>query len=95
MIRINQLKMPLGHSRQELLEKAARLLGIPGSEIERLNIVKQSIDARKKPDIMYSYIVDVAVKNIGVKKEEGIVKRLKKRDVVVQRDQVYRLPASG
>lgn len=95
MIRINQLKMPLGHSRQELLEKAARLLGIPGSEIERLNLVKQSIDARKKPDIMYSYIVDVAVKNAGVKKEEGIVKKLKKRDVVVQRDQVYRLPASG
>ena len=68
MIRINQLKMPLGHSRQELLEKAARLLGIPGSEIERLNLVKQSIDARKKPDIMYSYIVDVAVKNAGVNK---------------------------
>ena len=51
MIRINQLKMPLGHDRAGLLEKAARVLRVPSGEIEKLTIVKQSVDARKKPDI--------------------------------------------
>ena len=52
MIRINQLKMPLGHDRAGLLEKAARVLRVPSGEIEKLTIVKQSVDARKKPDIL-------------------------------------------
>ena len=47
MIRINQLKMPLGHDRASLLEKAARVLRVPSGEIEKLTIVKQSVDARK------------------------------------------------
>ena len=51
MIRINQLKMLLGHDRAGLLEKAARVLRVPSGEIEKLTIVKQSVDARKKPDI--------------------------------------------
>ena len=59
MIRINQLKMPLGHDRAGLLEKAARVLRVPSEEIEKLTIVKQSVDARKKPDIWYSYVVDI------------------------------------
>ena len=40
MIRINQLKMPLGHDRAGLLEKAARVLRVPSEEIEKLTIVK-------------------------------------------------------
>lgn len=95
MIRINQLKMPLGHSSQALLEKAAGALGVPAAEIETLNIVKQSVDARKKPDIIYSYVADVTVRRITGKKEEEMVRRLKNRDVAVHKDRPYRLPAPG
>lgn len=95
MIRINQLKMPLGHSPQELLEGGANILRVPASDIETLNIVKQSIDARKKPDIRYSYVVDIRLKNFGGKKEEGLVKKLRNRDVLVQRDKAYLLPEPG
>lgn len=95
MIRINQLKMPLGHDRAGLLEKAARVLRVPSGEIEKLTIVKQSVDARKKPDIWYSYVVDVGIRQAGLQKEEKLVRRLKDRNVSVHRETPYRLPEPG
>lgn len=95
MIRINQLKLPLGHDRQDMLFRVSKILGIPAAEIDTLNIVKQSIDARKKPDIFYSYVVDVTVRQTGGKKEEKLVHRLKNRDVSVQSQTEYRLPKPG
>ena len=52
MIRINQIKLPLGHDRQDLPAKVSGILGIPAGEIDSLHIIKQSVDARKKPDIL-------------------------------------------
>ena len=95
MIRINQLKMPLGHDRAGLLEKAARVLRVPSEEIERLTIVKQSVDARKKPDIWYSYVVDIGIRQAGLQKEEKLVRRLKDRNVAVYKEAPYRLPEPG
>ena len=95
MIRINQLKMPLGHDRAGLLEKAARVLRVPSGEIEKLTIVKQSVDARKKPDIWYSYVVDIGIRQAGLQKEEKLVRRLKDRNVAVYKEAPYRLPEPG
>ena len=95
MIRINQLKMPLGHDRASLLEKAARVLRVPSGEIEKLTIVKQSVDARKKPDIWYSYVVDIGIRQAGLQKEEKLVRRLKDRNVAVHKEAPYRLPEPG
>ena len=95
MIRINQLKMPLGHDRAGLLEKAARVLRVPSGEIEKLTIVKQSVDARKKPDIWYSYVVDIGIRQAGLQKEEKLVRRLKDRNVSVRKETPYRLPEPG
>ena len=91
MIRINQIKLPLGHHRQDLLKKAARILGVPAGEIDQFNIIKQSVDARKKPDIFYSYVVEAAVKNVTGKKEEKLVGKLRNRDVVVMENVPYSL----
>ena len=49
MIRINQLKMPLKHTERELREKTAKFLRIPQENLLSLQIVKQSVDARKRP----------------------------------------------
>ena len=49
MIRISQIKLPVDHDEQALLQAAARELKIPSEKIERLTIQKKSIDARKKP----------------------------------------------
>ena len=64
MIRISQLKMPLGHTRKDLLLKAAKELRIQPEMIKEVELIKQSVDARKKPEIHYSYIVDIALKAI-------------------------------
>ena len=61
MIRIREISLPVEHSVHQLPYEAARLLKISNSKVRRLNIVRRSIDARKKPEIRVIYTVDVAV----------------------------------
>ena len=61
MIRIREISLPPEHSVHQLPYEAARLLKISNSKVRRLNIVRRSVDARKKPDIKIIYTVDVAV----------------------------------
>ena len=56
MIRIQQLKIKPGHSRKQLTEKAARQLKVRPEDIGSVQVWKRSIDARKKPDILGSYL---------------------------------------
>ena len=86
MIRISQLKMPLGHTRKDLLLKAAKELRIQPEMIKEVELIKQSVDARKKPEIHYSYIVDIALKSGGRKEEERIVKKKKDRNITVHEE---------
>ena len=57
MIRINQLKLPVGHTEAEFRKKAAKMMRVPLSGIVSLTPVRQSLDARKKPDLYYIYTV--------------------------------------
>ena len=95
MIRISQLKMPLGHTRKDLLLKAAKELRIQPEMIKEVELIKQSVDARKKPEIHYSYIVDIALKSGGRKEEERIVKKKKDRNITVHEEKPYSLPECG
>ena len=45
----------------QLSYEAAKALKVSNSRIRRVNIVKRSVDARKKPDVRIVYTVDVAV----------------------------------
>lgn len=63
MIRVNQIKMQTEHTTEQLRKKVAGILRISAKDIQKLQIVRQSIDARKKPDIFYIYTVDVQVAN--------------------------------
>lgn len=92
MIRIGQLKMPLGHTKEELRERAARTLRVRPGQIGGLKLVKRSVDARKKPDIRYSYTVDVSLKG---RDEQELVHRLKDRNVTLSKETVYRAPQPG
>ena len=91
MIRINQLKISVDAPSGEkaLYKKAASLLHIRASQIRKLTIVKQSIDARKKPEIYYSYVVDVELA------EEGLVRRLRQPGISVVNEVKYRFPECG
>lgn len=71
MIRFNQIKMHTEHTEEQLIKKIASLLHVSVNDIIKLTIVRQSIDARKKPDIFYSYVADVEIKG-----EEKVLKKL-------------------
>ena len=59
MIRIQQLKLPVTHTEEELVEKIARELKIKPQQIASWEIVRRSLDARHKGDLKYVYLVDV------------------------------------
>lgn len=94
MIRINQLKLPVEHTPEALLKKAAKTLRIAPEAISELNIVKQSLDARKKPELYYSYMVDVMV-NSGSVKEDAVVHKAKSPNVAIAKNVTYRFPEYG
>jgi uncharacterized FAD-dependent dehydrogenase len=92
MLRVNQVKLKTGHSEADLRRQTASILRVPEQNITELRIVRQSIDARKKPVIFYSYSVDVAVRD-----EEKILHRFRGKENLVCRSvqEEYRFPASG
>ncbi len=61
MIRIQNLPLPVGSDLEQLRRKAARTLGVRPGALKEIQLVRQSIDARKKQDVHYVYTVDVAV----------------------------------
>lgn len=89
MLRLNQLKLPVGHTPEQLRKKIIRLLGIKDSALKEFSIRKRSLDARKKPDIYYVYTVDAAVE-----KEGHVLKQSKGRAQKVFPKQ-YRIPSHG
>lgn len=74
MIRINQLKLDVRHTEADLKTKVCKTLRIREDALISCTIKKQSLDARKKPQLSYVYTVDATVKN-----EQEITKRMKKR----------------
>ncbi len=90
MIRINQLKLPVDHTEEALLAKAAKTLKTPVKEIQTLQIVKQSIDARKKDDIHFTYSIDVKLPN-----EDAVIHKAKNVNVVLAEKKEYCFPATG
>lgn len=90
MIRINQIKMRPGHTGEELEKKIRKLLKLSDKDLFHWQIVKSSIDARKKPEIFISYTVDVS----GLK-EQAVVKRCKDRQISIVEPVKYQFPTSG
>lgn len=90
MIRLNQITMPVGHSMEALQQKCCRLLKLSLGDIKSFQIVKQSIDARKKPEIFYSYVVDIACD-----KEGAVLHQSKAKQAELVATQKYVFPAPG
>lgn len=85
MLRINQLKLPVTHTGQDLQKKVQKILHT--DKINEIKIVRRSIDARKKPELFYSYLLDVSVQN-----EKDIWKRCDKKLVSLYQEPEYVFP---
>ena len=93
MIRIHQVTLPITHTYEDLRIRAAKLLRIPDSQIKALRIVRQSVDARKKKEISFSYVLDVEA---GQEGQEGqIVRRAKNPNVSLGQEKPYQFPITG
>lgn len=88
MIRISQIKLSLGQPESRLPQKAAKLLGIPEQKIQQWRIFKKSLDARKKDQIHFVYVIDVALAE-----EESILRKVKSKQISKTPDFSYIFPA--
>lgn len=63
MILIQQLKLRIPHSPEAVRSRAAKALMIPEREILSMEILRRSIDARKKPELFAIYSLEIQVKD--------------------------------
>lgn len=91
MIRLRQIKIPLSLNNDEyIIKKCAKKLNIPKYQIVSIKIQKQSLDARKKPDIFYVYEIDVEVKN-----EQDVLDKLRDKDILRAPNEEYKFNITG
>jgi uncharacterized protein len=62
MLRLNELKLPLTHSAEELREAILQRLAISDAELLGFTIFKRSYDARKKSNILLIYQLDIELR---------------------------------
>ena len=93
MLRINQIKISLKDildlTREQeialLSKKASKIL--KGSKIQTLTIIKKSIDARDKQNLLYIYSVDVICED-----EKNILKKVHNKDIMLTNSKKYQFP---
>lgn len=95
MIRVSQLKINIERmegkeEKKVLLKEIAKLLRIDPSQIQAMEIMKKSIDARKKPLIKYIYTVDVAVDQ-----EKKLLAKIKNDNVTQAKRNEYSFAPTG
>lgn len=87
MIQIQQLKLPITHTGEDLEKKVLKTLKIKKEQLLELRIAKQSIDARKKQDIHYVYTIEADTTD-----DKKIAGRLHQNQIRYQEKFIYRFP---
>lgn len=88
MLRINQLKLPVEHTKADLVKRVKKLLRC--QEEPEITIIRRSIDARKKPELYFNYILNVKVNN-----EPVVYQRCNKQQVQIYQEAPYKFPVSN
>ena len=77
---LTELKVKLNWTEKDMFDAIKKTYGIFPDEIERFEVVRESLDARKKPDVVVKLNVAVCVKKQAFKKV------LKCNDILVNHD---------
>ena len=88
MIKIDQLKVKKDSGKEKLFEKSAKKLRIRPEKIEDIRIIKKSVDARNRGNILDVYSVEVKM-FLSLKREEELVKGLCDRNVSLYEKKRY------
>lgn len=92
MIRLTNIKLPCSHSEEQLRQKLYKMLKLRPQTGMTYQIIKRSVDARKKPDVQFVYVVDVSLKAGNEKKT---VQFLHNPEIVMAPEERYVFPESG
>lgn len=87
MLRINGLRLDLGFTQDDLRHAAAKKLRLPPSALSGLQLVKKSVDARKKDHVHFVCSVQVKVEHEG-----RLLSRLRDSSVLAVKPYRYALP---
>lgn len=97
MIRIQQLNLEIPnlhteieydlYESKQLENKILKILRLTSKDLKKWTIVRRSLDARKKPLLYYSYIIDVEVAN-----EQAIINKCKQKNVSLIKNTCYEFP---
>ena len=90
MIRLQQVKLPVTHTKEELERAIEKILHVSSEQIKAYEIIKQSLDARKKAELKYSYVIDTEIL-----KEQKVVKQCRNKNVSLIEKKKYVFPKSG
>lgn len=85
MLRIDQLQLPVEHSGEELIAKVKKILRT--DKTPQITILRRSVDARKKPELYFNYVLNIQVDN-----QKEVYRRCDKKHVRVCEERVYRFP---
>ncbi len=86
MLRLTELKLPLGHDDDALRAALLKRLAVGAGDLIEFKIFRRGVDARKPAAIVLTYTLDVAVKN-----EAAVLKRFARdRNVAQAPDMDYR-----
>ena len=89
MIRISQLKLPIGHTQAALEKKIRKALHLQNQPFT-YQIKRQSLDARHKEDKKFVYTIDVKTEQ-----EVRILKKVSDKNITSTKEKIYCFPKSG
>ena len=90
MIRLQQLKLNIDHTEADLRRKLLKTLRVKEDALLSYQIEKQSLDARKKPQLSYVYTVAVHLKN-----EKEFLKKNRNANIQAASENRYHMDVSG
>ena len=90
MLRIQQLKLRPDHTKEDLENALKKALRLSKEQKFSYEILRQSVDARKKPDIFYVYTVDVSCDQ-----ENKILKNCRNKNIARVAPKEYHFPENG
>ena len=91
MFRINELKLPVTHTKEDLEAALLKEIGIRAISHISYEIERRSLDCRKKPELFYSY-------RILAELPEGLEKKLRQKNrnkrivFLNKKEETYQVP---
>jgi len=85
MIRVSNVKLPLGYTDDDIRKACAKELRIPVDSITKASLYRRSIDARRKNDIHYTTSVDLYISG----NEKSVLNKAKSKNAAITEEYRY------